>query len=60
MIKTKGEKRIAMKQLNIYEAPEVLILELDEEDIITTSVGDGGATNVGGSDDDQYGENWDW
>ena len=59
MIKTKGEKRIAMKQLNIYEAPEVLIPELAEEDIITTSVGDGGATNVGG-DDGQYGENWDW
>ena len=48
-----------MKQLNIYEAPEVLILELDEEDIITTSVGDGGATNIGGSESDPDGEGWD-
>lgn len=42
-----------MTELNIYEAPKVLILELEKEDIITTSVGDGGAGNIGD-------ENWDW
>ncbi len=42
-----------MIELNIYEAPEVLILELEENDVITTSIGDGGATDIGG-------ENWDW
>ena len=49
-----------MIELNIYEAPEVLILELDESDVITTSAGDGGVTNIGGSSGDPDGENWDW
>lgn len=30
-----------MQKSNIYEAPEVLITELDVKDIITTSIGDG-------------------
>ena len=42
-----------MQKLNIYEAPEVLITELEEKDIITTSIGDGEVGNVGG-------EGWDW
>ena len=29
-----------MEQLNRYESPEIVSLELDKEDLITTSVGD--------------------
>lgn len=29
-----------MEQLNRYESPEIVILELDKEDLITTSIGD--------------------
>lgn len=31
-----------MKQLNNYETPEIVILELSKEDLITTSIGDTG------------------
>ena len=31
-----------MKKLNNYEAPEIVILELSKEDLITTSIGDSG------------------
>jgi len=30
-----------MQKLNTYESPEVLILELEKKDIITTSTGTG-------------------
>ena len=33
-----------MVKLNTYESPEILILELDEKDLITTSAGDGPVT----------------
>ena len=39
-----------MKQLNIYESPEILILELEKKDIIATSIGDGSGVEVGGED----------
>ena len=42
-----------MQQLNIYEAPAVLIEELEEKDIITTSIGDGEVGEIGG-------DGWDW
>jgi hypothetical protein len=42
-----------VKQFNKYEAPEVLIIELEAEDVIVTSVGDGGSVDIGG-------DNWDW
>ena len=29
-----------MKQLNKYETPEVVIVKISEEDVITTSLGD--------------------
>lgn len=42
-----------MQKLNIYEAPELLITELEEKDIITTSIGDGEVSDLGGED-------WGW
>ena len=29
-----------MEKLNKYESPEIVILELENEDLITTSIGD--------------------
>lgn len=35
-----------MKQLNNYETPEIIIVELDKEDLITTSIGDSGIVEI--------------
>ena len=35
-----------MIKLNNYEAPEIIILELSAEDVITTSIGDTGIPDM--------------
>lgn len=35
-----------MKQFNNYETPEIVILELNKEDLITTSIGDSGVVEI--------------
>ena len=35
-----------MKQFNNYESPEIIILELEEKDLITTSIGDSGVVEI--------------
>lgn len=35
-----------MKKLNNYEAPEIIIMELEEKDLITTSIGDSGVIEI--------------
>lgn len=35
-----------MKQFNNYETPEIVILELNKEDLITTSIGDSGVIEI--------------
>lgn len=35
-----------MKKLNNYEAPEIIIMELSEKDLITTSIGDSGIVEI--------------
>ena len=40
------ENSIIMKQFNNYEAPEIVIMELEEKDLITTSIGDSGIVEI--------------
>ena len=35
-----------MRQFNSYEAPEIVIMELSEKDLITTSIGDSGVVEI--------------
>ena len=36
-----------VKKLNNYETPEIIILELNKNDLITTSIGDSGVVEIG-------------
>lgn len=35
-----------MEKFNKYETPEVIILELNKEDVIATSIGDSGMVEI--------------
>ena len=35
-----------MTQFNKYETPEIVIVELSKEDLITTSIGDSGVIEI--------------